>query len=99
MIIKCRLLPFPTNKCGGAVGLLSEEKQEYILLFNSDYCDIRRRQAFGHEMAHLCLGHLYQIGRPIMECEDEANRMAWEYYRRFKNEYRALESGAESFEI
>lgn len=100
MIINCYYEPFPNVKrIAGLCGLLDEEKQEYILAINSVCCDIRKRHAFGHEMAHLCLDHLNQIDRPIMECEAEANERAWEFYRRYRDQYNALVNGASSFEI
>ncbi len=96
MIIECRLTPFPV---ASVHGLVVEVPKGYILAINSNSCDIQRRRAFGHEMAHVVLNHINQSDRPIMDREREANNRAWEFYRRFRDEYNALVNGASSFEI
>ena len=90
------MLPFPLAKVHG---MIQEIESGYILAINSDSCDIVRRHAFGHELAHIALGHMHQIERPIAECEREANRRAWEFYRLYRSVYRDLCRGEVSLSI
>ena len=98
MTIKCVMLPFPQGVVG-CNGLCIGMEYGYKVAINSSACDLHRRHAFGHEMAHIVLDHMNQHGRAIMMQENEANAMAWECYRKFKNHYNDLVSGETTFEL
>lgn len=99
MTVNCRLIPFANIvKVAGMVHL-DDKTGTYTVYINTNVCDIHRRRAFGHEMAHIVLDHLNQLNCGIMEQEAEANAIAWDMYRKYRNEYNAMLNGVKSFEI
>ena len=99
MTINCQLRPFPPEVGTSCNGICIEVDDGYILAVNVNACDLHRRHAFGHEMAHIVLDHLNQHQRGILEIEAEANAIAWDMYRKYRNEYNAMLNGVKSFEI
>ena len=99
MTVKCRLLPFDDIVTVGGMVHLDDDTGTYTVYINSNVCDLRRRRAFGHEMAHIILDHLNQLDRGIMEQEAEANSRAWDMYRKYRKEYNAMQSGQLTFDI
>ena len=77
-------IPFPENLQGVVYGMISEDRDSYIILIDSTRHPLMQRRATGHELAHLCLDHLHN-GKPAAENEREANARSWEFYRRYKN--------------
>lgn len=71
----------------------------YWVLINPQQCDIQRRFVFGHELAHIGLQH-HEISDYFMDhdsadykrCEAEANRKAWDYYRKHKQAFYQLQN-------
>ena len=74
-------MPFPVNSVAGA---MTEIRNYYLVAINTTVAPIRQRHALGHELAHVFLDHLDRH-IPVMECEAEANKYAWDYYRAYRD--------------
>ena len=59
------------------------EGKNYLIVINNTLARIQQYYALGHEIAHICLGHLTS-DRPSSVIESEANSLAWDYYRLYK---------------
>lgn len=66
-------------------GAVTETDTKYLVFINPACVGIVQRYALGHELAHIYLNHFYQLERDVMDCEREANRRAWEFYRAYRD--------------
>lgn len=78
--IKIVYLPLPVQ-VGGAV---EESEHEYLVVINERSAAITQRHTIGHELCHVFRDH-HSCDRPIREVEEEANRLAWDYYRAYRD--------------
>lgn len=88
--IKIFYMPFPG--CGSIGGALFDNGENYLIFINNLRTPLLQRQAIGHELAHLFLGHELQPiseylnnGKELRDMEKEANRQAWHYYRQYRD--------------
>ena len=73
-------LALPDGVCGAA----NEDDDYYLVVINQSLADITKRRALGHELCHVFRDHLAG-DRPIREVEEEADRLAWDYYRAYRD--------------
>lgn len=81
MTIAVRYEPLPPKIYG--VSVLIWEQKKYFIVIDAKQPLLNQRHTFGHELAHICLGH-HDSNKPAQEIEKEANLHAWEYYRKYK---------------
>lgn len=77
-------VPFPKIAQGVIWGATADLGREYRVSIDSTRPPKMQREALGHELAHVFLGHFDRPkGTDPEELEDEANRNAARYYRRY----------------
>lgn len=81
MTIAVRYEPLPPKIYGASV--LIRKQKKYFIVIDSKQPLLNQRHTFGHELAHICLGH-HESDKPAQEIEREANAHAWEFYRTYK---------------
>ena len=89
MKIQIRFAPLPEGIHGA---VLRDLGNQFWLACNSTDPVQIRRFAYGHELAHIFCGHLAEETFDVPTGEVEANRKAWRYYRRFRNQFIQAES-------
>lgn len=83
--VKILFLPFPEAVRGVVYGLTTEvDADNYIVAINDTTSPIVQRHALGHELAHVDRDH-FRDKRSLIEVEREANKLAWQYYRCFRD--------------
>ena len=95
-MIKIAYLDFPPMIFGYSE--LDLKTGMYWIFIDNKQCLLHQRFAFGHELAHVFLKHHNKAdyfadhGSAILDnCEREANRRAWEFYRRYKGAFYQLQ--------
>lgn len=76
-----REFPQDLQRCAGMTGKFNEG---FYVFINSTRHPLRQRQALGHELAHIYLGH-FNKRQTIAQDEREADAQAWNYYRAFRD--------------
>lgn len=88
----------------GVRGATMESKDDYLVAINQSLAGITTRHTIGHELAHIFLNHFddscirpsdseEQIETKLntaaaREKEKQANKAAWHYYRKYRDEIR-----------
>lgn len=77
------------HRYGRVISTMRDGTAYHVIVINKDEHPLQQRYTIGHELAHIGLDH-WQL--PEAENkeeydrrEHEANRHAWEYYRRFRS--------------
>lgn len=68
----------------GVFGAAAEDDDYYLIVINESLAAITKRRALGHELCHVFRDH-HSGDRPIREVEEEADRLAWDYYRAYRD--------------
>lgn len=79
-----QLVPFPKIAQGVIFAATADLGSEYRVSLDSTRPRRDQRRSLGHELAHVFLGHFDRPkGTDPEELEEEANRNAARYYRRY----------------
>lgn len=76
---------FPEKHRKETRGFVVKEDGRYTVIINTDLSPLLRNHTLGHELAHVFCGHLDTEGGDKIEQEHEADRLAWDYYKAYRD--------------